>query len=71
MFRELQPTATVEINGTVQICGIQVKPGDIACADEAGGAFIPSAGPLAHASQPPAGSGGGEGAAASSPAMKR
>jgi len=34
-------TQTVEINGTVQICGIQVKPGDIACADEAGVAFIP------------------------------
>lgn len=34
-------TQTVEINGTVQICGIPVKPGDIACADEAGVAFIP------------------------------
>lgn len=32
---------TVEINGTVQICGIPVRPGDIACADEAGVAFIP------------------------------
>ena len=32
---------TVEVNGTVQICGIQVRPGDIACADEAGVAFIP------------------------------
>ncbi|MCW5604523.1 MAG: RraA family protein [Burkholderiales bacterium] len=32
---------TVEVNGTVQICGIQVKPGDIVCADEAGVAFIP------------------------------
>ncbi len=32
---------TVEVNGTVQICGIPVRPGDIACADEAGVAFIP------------------------------
>ena len=34
-------TQTVEVNGTVQICGIQVRAGDIACADEAGIAFIP------------------------------
>jgi regulator of RNase E activity RraA len=34
-------TQTVEVNGTVQICGIAVRPGDIACADEAGIAFIP------------------------------
>ena len=34
-------TQTVEVNGTVQICGIHVRPGDIACADEAGIAFIP------------------------------
>lgn len=32
---------TVEINGTVQICGIPVKPGDIICADDAGVAVIP------------------------------
>jgi 4-hydroxy-4-methyl-2-oxoglutarate aldolase len=32
---------TVEVNGTVQICGIQVRPGDIVCADEAGVAFVP------------------------------
>jgi len=32
---------TVEVNGTVQICGIPVRPGDIVCADEAGVAFIP------------------------------
>ena len=32
---------TVEVNGTVQICGIPVKPGDIVCADDAGVAFIP------------------------------
>jgi 4-hydroxy-4-methyl-2-oxoglutarate aldolase len=32
---------TVEINGTVQVCGIQVKPGDLVCADEAGVAFVP------------------------------
>lgn len=34
-------TQTVEVNGTVHICGIHVRPGDIACADEAGIAFIP------------------------------
>ena len=32
---------TVEVNGTVQICGIQVRPGDLVCADEAGVAFVP------------------------------
>jgi len=32
---------TVEINGTVQICGVPVRPGDIVCADEAGVAFVP------------------------------
>ena len=32
---------TVEINGTVQVAGIQVKPGDLVCADEAGIAFVP------------------------------
>lgn len=32
---------TVEINGTVQIAGIQVNPGDLVCADEAGVAFVP------------------------------
>jgi len=32
---------TVEVNGTVQICGVQVRPGDLACADEAGVAFVP------------------------------
>lgn len=32
---------TIEINGKVQICGIQVSPGDLVCADEAGVAFVP------------------------------
>ncbi len=32
---------TVEVNGVVQIRGIQVRPGDIVCADEAGVAFVP------------------------------
>ncbi len=32
---------TVEVNGTVQICGVQVSPGDLVCADEAGVAFVP------------------------------
>jgi len=32
---------TVEINGTVQIGGVQVSPGDLVCADEAGIAFVP------------------------------
>ena len=31
---------TVEINGTVQIAGVQVNPGDLVCADEAGVAFV-------------------------------
>jgi 4-hydroxy-4-methyl-2-oxoglutarate aldolase len=34
---------TVEVNGTVQICGVQASPGDLVCADEAGVAFIPHA----------------------------
>lgn len=32
---------TVEVNGTVQICGVPVRPGDLVCADEAGVAFVP------------------------------
>lgn len=32
---------TVEVNGTVQVCGVQVRPGDVVCADEAGVAFVP------------------------------
>jgi 4-hydroxy-4-methyl-2-oxoglutarate aldolase len=32
---------TVEINGPVQICGVQVRPGDVVCADDAGVAFVP------------------------------
>src|SRR4051812_23257800 len=32
---------TVEVNGIVQVCGIQVKPGDLVCADEAGIAIVP------------------------------
>jgi len=32
---------TVEINGPVHIFGIQVRPGDLVCADDAGVAFIP------------------------------
>jgi 4-hydroxy-4-methyl-2-oxoglutarate aldolase len=32
---------TVEVNGAVQICGVQVRPGDVVCADEAGIAFVP------------------------------
>ena len=32
---------TVEVNGVVQICDIQVKPGDLVCADEAGIAVVP------------------------------
>jgi 4-hydroxy-4-methyl-2-oxoglutarate aldolase len=32
---------TVEVNGPVQICGVQVRPGDLVCADEAGVAFVP------------------------------
>jgi regulator of RNase E activity RraA len=33
----------VEVNGTVQIAGIAVRPGDLVCADEAGVAFVPYA----------------------------
>jgi len=29
------------IVGVVQICGVQVRPGDLVCADEAGVAFVP------------------------------
>jgi len=29
------------VNGTVQVCGVQVRPGDLVCADEAGVAFVP------------------------------
>ncbi len=32
---------TVEINGTVQICGVRVSPGDLVVADESGVCFIP------------------------------
>lgn len=32
---------TVEVNGKVQVCGAQVSPGDLVCADEAGVAFVP------------------------------
>lgn len=32
---------TVEVNGSVQICGVAVRPGDLVCADEAGVAFVP------------------------------
>lgn len=32
---------TVEVNGIVQICGVQVRPGDLVCADEAGVCFVP------------------------------
>jgi regulator of RNase E activity RraA len=31
------------VNGVVQICGVQVSPGDLVCADEAGVAFVPRA----------------------------
>ena len=34
---------TVEINGTVRIAGIQVQPGDLVCADDAGVCFVPRA----------------------------
>jgi regulator of RNase E activity RraA len=34
---------TVEVNGTVQVCGVQVNPGDLVCADEAGVCFVPLA----------------------------
>ena len=32
---------TVEVNGKVQVRGIQVSPGDLVCADEAGVCFVP------------------------------
>jgi 4-hydroxy-4-methyl-2-oxoglutarate aldolase len=32
---------TIELNGTVHICGVQVRPGDLVCADEAGVCFVP------------------------------
>lgn len=32
---------TVEVNGVVEIRGVQVRPGDLVCADEAGVAFVP------------------------------
>ena len=32
---------TVEINGKVQVCGIQVSSGDLVCADEAGVCVVP------------------------------
>ena len=32
---------TVEVNGKIQVCGIQVSPGDLVCADEAGVAVVP------------------------------
>lgn len=32
---------TVEVNGTVVISGIQVQPGDLVCADNAGICFVP------------------------------
>src|SRR5215210_1120320 len=32
---------TVEINGKVEVCGVQVSPGDLVCADEAGVCFVP------------------------------
>jgi regulator of RNase E activity RraA len=34
---------TVEVNGTVEIRGVQVRPGDLVCADEAGVCFVPHA----------------------------
>jgi regulator of RNase E activity RraA len=34
-------TQTVEVNGTVMIAGVLVKPGDIVCADNAGICFVP------------------------------
>ena len=32
---------TVEVNGVIEICGIQVRPGDLVCADVAGVGFVP------------------------------
>jgi regulator of RNase E activity RraA len=32
---------TVEVNGTVLIAGVQVRPGDLVCADNAGICFVP------------------------------
>lgn len=32
---------TVEINGPVAICGVQVRAGDLVCADDAGVCFVP------------------------------
>ena len=32
---------TVEVNGAVEIRGVQVRPGDLVCADDAGVAFVP------------------------------
>jgi regulator of RNase E activity RraA len=34
---------TVEVNGTVQIANIAVRPGDLVCADDAGVCFVPYA----------------------------
>ncbi len=34
---------TVEVNGTVQIGDVAVRPGDLVCADEAGVCFVPHA----------------------------
>lgn len=34
-------TQTVEVNGTVMIAGVLVKPGDLVCADNAGICFVP------------------------------
>jgi len=31
----------VDLTGTVQICGVPVRPGDLVCADDAGVAFVP------------------------------
>ncbi|MBC7779133.1 MAG: RraA family protein [Proteobacteria bacterium] len=32
---------TVEINGPVSVCGVQVRAGDLVCADDAGVCFVP------------------------------
>ena len=34
-------TQTVEVNGTVMIAGVLVRPGDLVCADNAGICFVP------------------------------